>query len=204
VKIFINYRSDDVGHAAVLLDHVLSERFGASQVFRDSRSIELGRDYRPELWGSLARSLVLLAVIGPRWMAVDADGKRRIDDPRDFVRREIGLALQTAMRVVPILVDQAPVLEPIDLPEEIRDLALRQYLRLNTRTANHDVRRLVDELAQILDTEAATGLPETPETTPSTTGNAQPASRHTIDVRHSQGVQIGDHGTQTNTFTPPA
>jgi hypothetical protein len=34
VKIFINYRRDDVGQAAALVDHVLCERFGAGSLRR--------------------------------------------------------------------------------------------------------------------------------------------------------------------------
>jgi len=29
------------------------------------------------------------------------------------------------------------------------------------------------------------------------------AGKYRVDVRGAQGVQIGDHGTQTNTFTTP-
>lgn len=53
----------------------------------------------------------------------DADGRRRIDDPGDFVRQEIELGLRTGIRVIPVLVGQAPEPKGADLPAGIAALA---------------------------------------------------------------------------------
>jgi TIR domain len=100
--IFINYRGDDSDTAAVLVDRELVGRFGSDQVFLDSRSIPAGADFAEELLGRVRAGSVLLVVIGPRWLTVtDAAGRRRIDDPADWVRREIAEALaQTALAVL--------------------------------------------------------------------------------------------------------
>jgi hypothetical protein len=48
---------------------------------------------------------VLLALIGSQWVTItDEEGKRRLDDPNDFVRLEIEAALQRGVLVIPILV----------------------------------------------------------------------------------------------------
>lgn len=48
----------------------------------------------------------LLALIGGDWLKVQADGRRRIDEPNDFVRFEIKAALDLGIRVVPVLLGQ--------------------------------------------------------------------------------------------------
>jgi hypothetical protein len=72
---------------------------------------------------------VLLAVIGRKWLsAQDDEGKRRLDNPDDFVRIEIATALRRNIRVIPILLDGATVPKANELPEELKELALRNGL----------------------------------------------------------------------------
>jgi hypothetical protein len=148
--IFVNYRSDDEPGVAVLLDEKLCERFGRDRVFRDNRSIGLGGDFRPQLWGRLAKSSVLIVVCGARWLATDEHGRRRVDDPDDFVRREIEWALTMGIAVVPVLVGDVPDLKVSDLPSGIADLAHRQRWRLRTRGMQRDIPQLIDEIASIV------------------------------------------------------
>ena len=155
--IFVNYRSEDDPAVAVLLDEKLCERFGRDRVFRDNRSIGLGVDFRPELWGRLAKSSVLIVVCGPRWLAADEQGRRRVDNPDDFVRREIQWALTMGIPVVPVLVGDVPDLRASDLPDDIAALAHRQRWRLRTRGMQHDIPPLIDEIASIVSDGAAPG-----------------------------------------------
>ena len=193
VKIFVNYRSDDAGQAAILLDHVLVERFGPDRVFRDSRSIPLGADFRPQLWGDLARSAVLIAIIGRRWAGETPDGRRRIDDPDDFIRREIALALKIGIRVVPVLLDNVSLPPESELPADIQDIASRQYLRLHTRSAERDVQHLVESLAQMLGDES-----------PAVSAAVNTRGKYTVNAPHGKGFIIGDHATQTISFAEQA
>ncbi|MBV1850045.1 toll/interleukin-1 receptor domain-containing protein [Catellatospora tritici] len=150
MRVFVNYRTGDATYAAVLIDEKLCEQFGKDNVFRDNRSIGLGVDFRPKLWGSLAHSDVLVVVIGPRWLTYGADetgAGRRLDDLDDFVRCEIALGLRIGIRVVPVLIGDTPAPRAAQLPDDIADLAHRQYLRLHDRGAHHDVARLVREIA---------------------------------------------------------
>src|SRR5215475_8637309 len=88
--VFINYRGADSDTAAVLIDRELTNRLGGDRVFLDCRSIPAGADFVEELLGRLRACSVLLVVIGPRWLTLtDTAGQRRIDDPRDWIRREI-------------------------------------------------------------------------------------------------------------------
>ena len=144
-KIFINYRTGDESFAAVTLDDSLSARFGKENVFRDSRSIPPGQDFEPVLWGNLARSSLLVVVIGHRWLA---DGK--LHRAGDFVREEIAFALKIGLDIMPVLVGGVPKPSADDLPEEIKAMADRQYRRIHARSAAADVRAVVDDVAALL------------------------------------------------------
>ena len=88
-KIFISYRRDDTRADARSIDQVMRTRFGAQRVFFDVDTIRKGRDFRKALTEALDASSVLLAVIGPNWLGKpDDQGRRRIDDPNDYVRIE--------------------------------------------------------------------------------------------------------------------
>ena len=86
----------------------------------------------------------LLAVIGPDWLdARDAQGHRRLDDPRDFVRVEVETALRRGVRVVPVLVKGAAMPNEADLPAPLAGLAHRHALPLRSESFHFDVDRLL-------------------------------------------------------------
>lgn len=153
--VFINYRGDDSLTAAPLIDGVLAGRFGRDSVFLDSRSIPPGADFVEELLGRLRDCDVLLVVIGPRWLTVaDEAGRRRLDDPADWVRREIVEAFALGMRVIPVLLDGVEVPAEADLPRELAALSRRQYVALRRRHTEEDLNRLVDEITAREDARA--------------------------------------------------
>jgi hypothetical protein len=156
-RVFINYRSNDAGWA-VHLDNVLSERFGADRVFRASRSIQPGDDFIDRILSTVAASKVLVAVIGTGWLgATDRADGRALDSEHDWVRREIAQAFRQQLRVLPLLVDDAPPLRPEDLPEDIAQLARCQYLRVHYRAAQIDTQRVGDELVRLVPELATVG-----------------------------------------------
>ncbi len=144
-RIFITYRSEDPGWS-VALDRELSIVFGPEQVFRASRTMQLGESFPERIKAGIAGASVQLAVIGPRWLERRGDGRRRIDDPDDWVRREIRLALESELLIVPVLVDGVRPLIAEELPEDIRPLADRQYIRLGHKEAEADIRLLIERL----------------------------------------------------------
>jgi hypothetical protein len=149
-RVFINYRNEDEPFGAVLVDHELSVRFGEDRVFRASRSIRPGEDFAAAILSAVRRSTALLVVIGPRWLtAADDAGVRRLDQPDDWVRREIAEALRGKVRVIPLLLN-TDLPRAADLPAEIAALAGCQYLRIHHRNSRYDIRRLVDELTDLL------------------------------------------------------
>jgi tetratricopeptide (TPR) repeat protein len=148
-NIFINYRGEDSQTAAALIDRELTSRFGSDQVFLDARSIPAGNDFVEELLERVRACSVLLVMIGPRWLTVtDAAGKRRIDDPDDWVRREIAEALAHGLRVIPILTGDATLPAEADLPQDIGGLSRRQHLLLRHRYASLDLAHVAERIIE--------------------------------------------------------
>lgn len=150
--IFISYRRDDAaGEAGRLADH-LARRFGQGRVFIDIDTIAPGTDFTAELEGALAGTKVVLVIIGRRWLAAtDAQGNRRLEAPDDFVRREIVSALQRGTRLVPVLVQNAAMPSPAELPEPLVPLASRQAMAIQHEEFGADAQRLADAIASLLE-----------------------------------------------------
>src|SRR5271166_4620629 len=151
-KIFINYRrGDDPGHTGRLFDR-LQDEFEPSKLFLDVDNIPPGRDFVRELNDRVAECDIVLAVIGKTWLdAQDAAGARRLDNPDDFVRIEILSALNLGKQVVPVLVGDAQMPRPEDLPAPLRPLARRNAIRLTHERFRADVGGLVKALQQSLE-----------------------------------------------------
>lgn len=149
-SIFISYRRDDASGQAGRLCDRLADRFGADAVFMDVSDLQPGQDFVSEIERALRASDVLLAVIGPQWAGAAGDeGRRRLDDPEDFVRREIEIALQRGARVIPVLVRGARMPEPSALPEPLRALARRHAIELSDNRWDSDVRELMAALGTV-------------------------------------------------------
>lgn len=148
--VFINFRNGDGRDMALCLDQAARTQFGDDRVFLSSRSIEPGEVFPPVLMGGVERCHVLLAVIGPDWLK-STDGKRRIDDPDDWVRREIATALALGKRVIPILIgDRIKRLSVEDnLPPDIAGLVSMQSVRVDSQTFDSDVRSLLERLIKL-------------------------------------------------------
>ena len=159
-RIFISYRREDsAGDAGRLADH-LNRRFGSARVFLDIDTIDPGTDFERVLTSSLQETAAMLVVIGPRWTSLTrADGSRRLDDPHDYVRREVEAALGRSIPVVPVLVQGARLPRKEDLPESLAPLVKRQVATLDHAEFHPDAERLCDRLAKAIGAEDKPGSP---------------------------------------------
>jgi nickel superoxide dismutase len=150
-RIFISYRHEDSAYATGRLYDWVANRFGKDQVFNDVDAIKLGDDFVEVITTAVARSDVLLAVIGQRWLTVtDEQRRRRLDAPADYVRLEIEAALKRNISVIPVLVEGARMPEADQLPTSLAKLAHRQALELSPNRFASDIGRLLTELERIL------------------------------------------------------
>jgi hypothetical protein len=130
-RVFICYRREDSGYPAGWLSDLLAARLGGDRVFKDVDSIEPGDDFIEVITGAVRSCAVLLAVIGSRWLVAAGPEGRRLDDPYDLVRLEIEAALARGVRVIPVLVDNAQMPRPDQLPASLAPLARRQGIALS-------------------------------------------------------------------------
>ncbi len=150
-KIFISYRREDSEGFARGLFQSLVGHFGKDRVFMDVDSIGLGMDFVEAIDESLADCGALLVLIGKDWAhCTDSDGKRRLDQPDDFVRVEVAKAIKRNVRVIPVLVKGAPMPRAEDMPEELRSLTRRQALELRHERWDSDVDHLSVSLEKLL------------------------------------------------------
>ena len=152
-RIFVSYRrgGDDDFVATRLVDD-LRRVFTPEQVFHDVTSIAPGADFAEVLQTALDACAAALVVIGPTWAkAADGSGLSRLDDPEDWVRQEVSRCLaQPDVRVFPILVRNAEMPKPEELPEPLRPLRRRQALQLSNRYWQNNVAELVKYLTEVL------------------------------------------------------
>jgi hypothetical protein len=150
-KIFINYRRDDSGASAGRLHDRLAQTFGRKNLFMDVDHIPAGVDFVDYLPSQVAACDVFLAVIGPNWLdAKDDDGRRRLENPDDFVTIEIGAALARNIRVIPVLVDGATTPKADKLPDSIKPLVRRNAVEVRNKNFGRDANALVDKVREAL------------------------------------------------------
>src|SRR5262245_42160150 len=156
--IFISYRRDDSsGHAGRLFDR-LAQRFGPDSVFMDVTDIAPGEDFTRVIENSVGSAELLVALIGPQWLsASDGAGAHRLDDPADFVRREIAAGLHGSTVVIPVLVRGARMPREDQLPDELRPLARRQAVELSDNRWESDLAEFERALDKRLGRPAGAG-----------------------------------------------
>lgn len=147
VRVFISYRRGDASAWAGRLRDGLTARLDEDDVYQDVVTVDAGEDFALSIDSALERCDVVLAVIGPQWLSiVGTDGDRRLDDPDDYVRIELGRALALNKRVIPVLVGGAPMPAADRLPDDLTQLGLRQAITLDDATWQRDVHDLVNRL----------------------------------------------------------
>lgn len=152
-QIFVCYRRDDAaGHAGRLRDR-LAAVFGDSQVFLDIDQVGIGEDFVARTTSVVESCRVLLVVIGRRWLELrDVHGRRRIDDPDDYVRLEIATALgaEPPVVIVPVLVHGATMPREQDIPDEIAALSRRNALSAPDERWHSEIDRLIEKLESVV------------------------------------------------------
>ena len=191
--IFLSYRREDAGPYARLLQFQLRERFPDARVFMDLDSIEAGLDFAEVIREALESCAVLVALVGRQWATlVDENGKRRLDDPADYVRFEIQTALERDVRVIPVLVDGARPLRHHQLPSGLDKLARLNTLELSYGRYQYDAERLLDLIQRVLDSVADT---DPAHESPSVGEAAAPTVPHVARVRPDRHA-LGDAATK--------
>jgi Interferon-induced transmembrane protein/TIR domain len=149
--IFINYRKDDSRWNALALYNELQKYFDKEQIFKDFNTILPGDDFVYSIENALNKCDVLLVIIGKTWLDIaDDKGRRRLEDPDDFVRLEVSTALSRNIQVIPVLFDNVSMPRADDLPENMRMLYRRQFVQIDNTRFEDDVRNLAEAINKVL------------------------------------------------------
>ena len=119
-------------------------------MFFDTRDLRPGTDWHRDIEDRVRAADVVVAVIGPQWVAIaDERGRRRVVQPEeeDVVRTEIEAALRGGGRVVPVLVDGAALPSRDVLPRPFRPITSLNAVTLRHASWDQDLETLVGALA---------------------------------------------------------
>jgi hypothetical protein len=114
----------------------------------DVDDIHPGEDFTQKLEQAEQACLALVVVIGKGWLIP------RLNDPQDFVRREIASGLRANLRIFPILVQGAKMPQAVELPDEIAALAHAQATEIRDDRFQRDAADLVAALSQLIADDA--------------------------------------------------
>lgn len=147
-RIFISYRTADGVDKATALARDLGEIFGDEAVFLDKDDLRGGTAWRQEIHRALDARPILLLLVTPLLLnAVDDQGRVRIADDDDPVRKALQAALEAGASVIPLLcdgLDEVPDASRLPAPfERIGDLTWR---KLRAYDWDNDIERLSDDL----------------------------------------------------------
>ncbi len=193
-SIFISYRIEDSKPDALLLFAELTRYFGENEVFLDKRGLELGVDWPDVLAANVRKASIVLVLIKDesKWLGVKRLGRRRMDDPDDWVRLEIETALSSGKTVVPILVDGASIPPKSDLPPSLHDLHQKQGRKIAIESVS-DISALLADLEKTgLQKKTSVHATHTPSTVPvHTDQSCIPQAKSSEIISPKKGINLG-------------
>jgi hypothetical protein len=150
-KIVISYRRADSEAVTGRIRDRLVAHYGQDSVFMDIDSIPFGIDFRDYIKEALDRTDVLIAVMGSAWQGKMSDGPARIMEEVDPVRIEVETALARGIAVIPLLIDEAVMPQPSELPDSLKNLAFRNAAYVDSGRDFHlHMDRLIRSMDRLL------------------------------------------------------
>jgi formylglycine-generating enzyme required for sulfatase activity len=154
MNIFISYRrvEDKASNIVYILHAKLSDAFGEENVFRDTRDITAGTEWRAELAREVNTCKVMLVIIGPDWASLTgANGEKRLFNENDVTRWEVETGLQRRKKeniaLIPVLVQGAKLPGKAELPPTLQELSEIQTLTIrNDLDLDRDIERLIEDI----------------------------------------------------------
>ena len=144
-KVFISYRrSDSQAQTGRLYDRL--NRAFPGMFFRDVSEIGVGVDFVAHVERAVGASVALIAVIGPTWASASDERGRRLDVADDFVRVEIRTALARKIRIIPVLVGNAEMVDDDHLPEDLKPLTRWNAVKIVEEYYDQGIEKLVRSL----------------------------------------------------------
>ena len=160
-RIFISYRRADSQAWADRIYPVLVQAFGKDNVFKDVDNITLSRNFRAAIERAVINSDVVLILIGRQWVSItDDSGRKRLDNPDDFVRLEAEMALRHDKMVIPVTVDGARMPATTELPSTLQDVPVLNGANVRgDPDFEHDMGRLIRNIQELTGSVPASAPP---------------------------------------------
>ena len=154
-----------------MISEALGERFGAASIFRDIDTIRPGTNFAKAIENAVSSCAALLVVIGKDWLTTpDDEGRRRLDDPEDYVRLEVLAGLRRDdVLVVPVLVEGARMPSEEQMPAGLAPLSQQMALELTDTGWSHQIDQLVDVLSTVVEPAGPEAPPPSPSVPPTPT-----------------------------------
>ena len=155
-RIFISYRrADSEGYVGRIYDYLV-QHFDKQDIFMDVDNILPGEDFVQVIENAVSGCDAVIVVIGPQWLQIaDESGQRRLDQWNDFVRLEIVTALKENKLVIPVLIQQATMPRPDQLPEDLVTLTRRNAIVITHQSFSHDAGKLVKAVQSLFVKQSA-------------------------------------------------
>jgi len=162
-KIFISYRRQDTEQIAGRIHDRLVAKFTRGAVFMDIDNIPFGVDFHEHLSSAVGEASAVIALIGAGWLdARDEYGRRRLDNPDDFVRIEIEAAITRGIPLGAVLIGATRMPRAEELPESLRPLVRRNAAIVDPGKDFHlHMDRLIAGLEPHVAPKPDTGAPTT-------------------------------------------
>lgn len=133
--IFISYRRADLSEDQVNVVHEgLEKEFGDDSVFLDISDIHSGAKWKQVLNEAGTGAKICLVMIGKDWLEKDKQGQYRIQNPDDWVRKEIEYAIEKNLHIIPTLINGGELPAKSEVPESI-------HLMFDSQTMTLDLNR---------------------------------------------------------------
>lgn len=168
MDVFISYRREDTSGYALGFRRAIMQHVPGSKVFLDVESMDAGVNWRRAIRDQIASCDVLLVIIGDEWL-VTRDQRKKIDSDDDPVRHELAeaLARDGDVHVIPVIVEEAKMPAPADLPSDVRKLCDFNTHVIHDRSYDSDLTKLLTTLGNLSTSgpaiqEASTAVPSVP------------------------------------------
>jgi serine/threonine protein kinase len=137
--LFISYRREDSQEAATSIHKMLTDKLGEN-VFIDTAAIEPGDSWTDRIQTSLVNSKIVLAIIGKNWLCKESSSVDlpRIFEEKDWVRKEIEMAMDLKKIVIPVLIGIDKFPECPDLPEMVKKLTALQLIKIKIQAGENE------------------------------------------------------------------
>ncbi len=146
----MSYRRADSEAITGRIAERLVARYGQDQVNFDIDSIPFGSDFRDSIDRFLSSTDVVVVVVGPDWCG-RSDGRTRIQEKTDHVRKEVEVVLERKLPIVPVLVGHAVMPSAEELPATLLDFSYRNAVPLSPgRDFNVHIGRLFEAIDNFL------------------------------------------------------